>query len=117
MMILGPKLSATQRLLYTTLTRVAEDGLPCPSNIALAERLSLGSAAQAAHVMTALQNAALIIVQSGTGWRTVTIRATGATTPRLKPVASTRRPCLRCGRDFFSEGVHNRLCHPCNQAI
>ncbi|MEZ5752846.1 MAG: hypothetical protein R3D60_13075 [Paracoccaceae bacterium] len=23
------------------------------------------------------------------------------------------RPCLRCGKTFHSEGVHNRMCNPC----
>ena len=23
------------------------------------------------------------------------------------------RPCLRCRRDFPSEGIHNRMCDPC----
>ena len=24
-----------------------------------------------------------------------------------------KRPCMCCGRTFDSDGVHNRLCHPC----
>lgn len=24
-----------------------------------------------------------------------------------------KRPCMCCGRSFDSEGIHNRLCHPC----
>ena len=36
-----------------------------------------------------------------------------------KPKAgeTTRRPCLRCGEPFPSEGAHNRLCEPCRQSI
>lgn len=26
-----------------------------------------------------------------------------------------RRPCLRCGATFTSEGAHNRLCNSCQQ--
>jgi hypothetical protein len=29
---------------------------------------------------------------------------------------NTRRICLRCGREFFSTGPGNRLCHRCNKA-
>lgn len=24
-----------------------------------------------------------------------------------------QRPCLRCGTDFMSEGIHNRMCNRC----
>ncbi len=27
------------------------------------------------------------------------------------------RPCLRCGRIFYSTGFHNRLCGNCNESI
>lgn len=27
----------------------------------------------------------------------------------------TVRPCLHCGNDFQSEGIHNRLCDPCRR--
>jgi hypothetical protein len=26
-----------------------------------------------------------------------------------------KRPCLCCGQEFQSEGIHNRLCDPCRQ--
>lgn len=26
------------------------------------------------------------------------------------------RPCMKCERDFESEGIHNRLCGPCRQS-
>lgn len=33
--------------------------------------------------------------------------------PDGEPVETTRRPCLRCRRDFDSHGPGNRLCEPC----
>jgi len=34
----------------------------------------------------------------------------------IKPVNLSCRTCLRCNRDFPSEGVHNRLCQTCLEA-
>ena len=31
----------------------------------------------------------------------------------LKEIISGHRICLRCGRKFVSEGIHNRLCDSC----
>ena len=30
-----------------------------------------------------------------------------------KSAKAQLRPCLRCGTDFASLGIHNRLCRPC----
>jgi hypothetical protein len=39
----------------------------------------------------------------------------------IKPSRRTkkvkRRNCLRCDREFYSEGPHHRLCHICRQFI
>jgi len=39
----------------------------------------------------------------------------------VKPVRSRprmkRRLCLRCDREFLSEGPHNRLCQPCREFL
>lgn len=32
-----------------------------------------------------------------------------------KPARAVLRPCLRCRRDFRSEGFHNRLCDACRR--
>lgn len=32
-----------------------------------------------------------------------------------KPARITRRACLCCGREFRSEGIHNRLCGYCRR--
>ena len=34
--------------------------------------------------------------------------------PRPKPGPSTR-PCLKCGRTFLSEGIHQRICRACKR--
>ncbi len=33
----------------------------------------------------------------------------------LKEINTKSRHCLRCGRDFVSEGDHNRLCDFCRK--
>jgi hypothetical protein len=39
----------------------------------------------------------------------------------VKPVrrrtTMKRRLCLRCDREFLSEGPHNRLCQPCRESL
>jgi hypothetical protein len=37
--------------------------------------------------------------------------------PSRRPKKLTRRNCLRCDREFWSEGPHHRLCHTCRQVI
>lgn len=32
-----------------------------------------------------------------------------------KPARIARRPCMCCGREFTSEGIHNRLCGYCRR--
>jgi hypothetical protein len=36
---------------------------------------------------------------------------------RRTPKQLKRRDCLRCDREFRSEGPHHRLCQACRQAI
>jgi hypothetical protein len=31
-------------------------------------------------------------------------------------ITLTKRKCMRCRRDFASEGIHNRLCLPCKDS-
>lgn len=39
-----------------------------------------------------------------------------AAADRLERAARSRiRRCLCCEQAFISEGIHNRLCHPCRQ--
>lgn len=33
----------------------------------------------------------------------------------LKEIRTKGRTCLRCGREFVSEGDHNRLCDSCRK--
>ncbi len=33
----------------------------------------------------------------------------------LKEIIAERRVCLRCDREFLSEGIHNRLCDSCRK--
>ena len=33
-----------------------------------------------------------------------------------RDACSIWRPCLGCGRDFASEGTHNRLCRTCHRS-
>jgi hypothetical protein len=37
--------------------------------------------------------------------------------PASSPPDTTPRNCLRCQKQFDSEGPHNRLCNPCKNAI
>jgi 5-methylcytosine-specific restriction endonuclease McrA len=36
---------------------------------------------------------------------------------RKTPKKLKRRDCLRCDREFWSEGPHHRLCQTCRQTI
>lgn len=36
---------------------------------------------------------------------------------RPPPKFGQERRCLRCTRQFISEGPHNRLCDPCREAV
>jgi hypothetical protein len=43
--------------------------------------------------------------------------ARGYIKPARRPKKPKRRDCLRCDREFWSEGPHHRLCHMCRQVI
>ena len=31
----------------------------------------------------------------------------------LKPIKYVKKPCMRCEKEFLSEGSHNRFCYTC----
>jgi hypothetical protein len=37
--------------------------------------------------------------------------------PARRRTRMQRRRCLRCDREFLSEGSHNRLCQPCREFL
>jgi hypothetical protein len=43
--------------------------------------------------------------------------AGGYTKPARRPNKLKQRNCLRCDREFRSEGPHHRLCRTCRQTI
>ncbi len=43
--------------------------------------------------------------------------AKGYVRPSRRPKKLKRRNCLRCDREFWSEGPHHRLCQICRQVI
>lgn len=36
---------------------------------------------------------------------------------RKRAKSTRRRPCMCCGDDFNSEGIHNRLCSTCRSGV
>jgi hypothetical protein len=40
-----------------------------------------------------------------------------AANPPQRTAQSRQRTCLRCDRQFWSEGPHHRLCQPCREAL
>ncbi len=76
--------------LIETLTRIAREGKPCPTNDSLAEELYISRAGTIAKVMERAENAGLIRVESFQRGRIVTIVQLGISTSEIPRIPHWR---------------------------
>lgn len=96
----------------------AEDGKPTRSNAAYGKtvRRHKDSVKRAIDRLESMGE--IVIQRDDTNWRRrIHVKALDAWTGWTKQGADekpvTAKPCMSCGKDFPSEGIHNRICGAC----
>ena len=119
------KLTPAERILLGVIEGAVRAGRPAPTSAELADAAGMETPQHAFRAMQRMAQGGLLRFEGDSGSRVITLADGRSTAPvptraawaarreRERLPSARRRPCLRCGRDFRSEGSHNRICGPC----
>lgn len=70
-------ITPTEAITLRMLDRAADEGLPCPTNMQIAEELGFADPGPVVRTLRNLARKGLIMVESGHQWRIITLCASG----------------------------------------